>query len=185
MYRRVKSAPAPYTSISENYKAVRRWTQKVDLFSKKYIIIPINEQSVPLICLPLFRPILTNSVLCDSAIIGISRSSSTQPRSFEKSSSQYRISAERERKLDIRSEDSTRRQKLLNKAQSMLDLLESPTRWILIQASSQGVRTSNEQFTVLLQLDHNRLIVDLSSIPISVVRTYRTMRRMPPPSLAN
>ena len=30
-------------SKEEGYKSVRKWTTKVDLFSKKYIVVPINE----------------------------------------------------------------------------------------------------------------------------------------------
>ena len=32
--------------LPESYQSVRKWTGKVDLFSKKYVIIPINEKSV-------------------------------------------------------------------------------------------------------------------------------------------
>jgi Ulp1 family protease len=32
------------SSLEEGYKSVRKWTSKVDLFKKKYIIVPINEQ---------------------------------------------------------------------------------------------------------------------------------------------
>ncbi|KAF9221583.1 hypothetical protein BS17DRAFT_711215, partial [Gyrodon lividus] len=28
----------------EGYQSVRKWTSKVDLFSKKYVIVPINEK---------------------------------------------------------------------------------------------------------------------------------------------
>ena len=31
-------------SMEEGYNSVRRWTSKIDLFSKKIIIIPINEK---------------------------------------------------------------------------------------------------------------------------------------------
>lgn len=33
-------------SPEEGYQSVRKWTSKVDLFSKKYIIVPINEKWV-------------------------------------------------------------------------------------------------------------------------------------------
>ncbi|KAF8546883.1 hypothetical protein OG21DRAFT_1425941 [Imleria badia] len=33
----------------DGYNSVRKWTSKVDLFTKKYIIVPINEKYVPLL----------------------------------------------------------------------------------------------------------------------------------------
>lgn len=39
MVRHVCSKMDPYT-------AVRKWTQKIDLFSKKFVVVPINEQYV-------------------------------------------------------------------------------------------------------------------------------------------
>lgn len=30
----------------DQYAAVRKWTQKFDLFAKRFVIIPINEQCV-------------------------------------------------------------------------------------------------------------------------------------------
>ncbi|THV05196.1 cysteine proteinase, partial [Dendrothele bispora CBS 962.96] len=33
-------------SLEENYQSVSRWTSKIDLFKKKFIIVPINEASV-------------------------------------------------------------------------------------------------------------------------------------------
>lgn len=35
-----------YSSIEEGFQSVRKWTSKTDIFSKKYIIIPINEKYV-------------------------------------------------------------------------------------------------------------------------------------------
>ncbi|KAA1469790.1 hypothetical protein DENSPDRAFT_773771 [Dentipellis sp. KUC8613] len=32
------------TKKQEGYQSVRKWTSKIDLFQKKYIIVPINEQ---------------------------------------------------------------------------------------------------------------------------------------------
>ncbi|KAI0755307.1 hypothetical protein C8Q80DRAFT_1094338, partial [Daedaleopsis nitida] len=32
-------------NVSETYSSVRKWTSKVDIFKKKYIIVPINEKS--------------------------------------------------------------------------------------------------------------------------------------------
>jgi len=32
------------SSIEEGYNSVRKWTSKFNLFEKKYIIVPINEQ---------------------------------------------------------------------------------------------------------------------------------------------
>ncbi|KAI6129759.1 hypothetical protein EDD16DRAFT_1471123, partial [Pisolithus croceorrhizus] len=31
-------------NVEEGFQSVRKWTAKVDLFSKKYIIVPINEK---------------------------------------------------------------------------------------------------------------------------------------------
>lgn len=31
-------------SKAEGYASVRKWTQKFDIFKKKYIIVPINEK---------------------------------------------------------------------------------------------------------------------------------------------
>ena len=31
---------------ADSYQSVRKWTTKFDLFKKKYIIVPINEQYV-------------------------------------------------------------------------------------------------------------------------------------------
>ena len=28
--------------VAENYKSIKRWTRKVDIFEKDYLIIPIN-----------------------------------------------------------------------------------------------------------------------------------------------
>jgi Ulp1 family protease len=33
-------------SFEQGYNNVRKWTAKFDLFSKKYIIVPINEKYV-------------------------------------------------------------------------------------------------------------------------------------------
>lgn len=33
-------------SVKEGYDSVRKWTSKIDIFSKKYIVVPINEQYV-------------------------------------------------------------------------------------------------------------------------------------------
>ena len=33
-------------SVENSYAKLRRWTAREDLFSKKYIVIPINEQCV-------------------------------------------------------------------------------------------------------------------------------------------
>jgi len=44
-----------FTKLTENsgrksmdYKAVQRWTSKIDIFSYDYIVVPINEQYVKL-----------------------------------------------------------------------------------------------------------------------------------------
>ena len=37
-------SPSPCTSKRAGYESVRKWTSKVDVFSKKYLVIPINEQ---------------------------------------------------------------------------------------------------------------------------------------------
>jgi hypothetical protein len=34
-----------------DYNSVKKWTSKIDLFKKKFVIVPINEQYVPLSCL--------------------------------------------------------------------------------------------------------------------------------------
>ena len=31
-------------SIEAGYQTIRKWTTNVDIFSKKYVIVPINEQ---------------------------------------------------------------------------------------------------------------------------------------------
>ncbi|RDX50208.1 hypothetical protein OH76DRAFT_1332369, partial [Lentinus brumalis] len=31
-------------NVADTYASVRKWTSKVDIFSKKYIIVPINEK---------------------------------------------------------------------------------------------------------------------------------------------
>jgi len=36
--------PLPCTSKRAGYESVRKWTSRVDVFSKKYLIVPINEQ---------------------------------------------------------------------------------------------------------------------------------------------
>ncbi|KAI0695754.1 hypothetical protein C8T65DRAFT_584023, partial [Cerioporus squamosus] len=33
-------------NVADTYASVRKWTSKVDIFSKKYIIVPINEKYV-------------------------------------------------------------------------------------------------------------------------------------------
>lgn len=33
-------------SFEEGYQSVRKWTQKFDLFEKKYLVVPINEKYV-------------------------------------------------------------------------------------------------------------------------------------------
>jgi Ulp1 family protease len=35
-----------HSSLEEGYQSIRKWTLKVDLFKKKYIIVPINEKLV-------------------------------------------------------------------------------------------------------------------------------------------
>ena len=35
-----------FSSIDEGYDSVRKWTSKFDIFSKKHIIVPINEKCV-------------------------------------------------------------------------------------------------------------------------------------------
>ena len=35
-----------FSSIDEGYDSVRKWTSKFDIFTKKYIIVPINEKCV-------------------------------------------------------------------------------------------------------------------------------------------
>lgn len=37
-------------SPEDGYKSVRKWTSKFDIFTKKYIIVPINEK-----CASMFR----------------------------------------------------------------------------------------------------------------------------------
>ncbi len=44
-YRRFRNSKSA-NSIKEGYEGVRKWTSKIDIFSKKYIIIPINEKYV-------------------------------------------------------------------------------------------------------------------------------------------
>ncbi|KAI0669163.1 hypothetical protein C8Q78DRAFT_198943 [Trametes maxima] len=60
--------------ISEAYPSVRKWTSKVDIFSKKYIIVPINEKyafaSVRSYC-------VQETSYLPLAFIGTSQSSST------------------------------------------------------------------------------------------------------------
>ena len=34
-------------SVEEGFTSLRKWTAKVDIFKKKYIVVPINEQYVP------------------------------------------------------------------------------------------------------------------------------------------
>jgi Ulp1 family protease len=31
-------------SIDEGYQSVRKWTSRLDIFSKKFLIVPINEK---------------------------------------------------------------------------------------------------------------------------------------------
>lgn len=41
----VCSCPAlTHTSKQAGYESVRKWTSRVDIFSKKYLVVPINEQ---------------------------------------------------------------------------------------------------------------------------------------------
>ena len=38
------STHIPDVSKKEGYQSVRKWTSKFDLFKKKYLVVPINEQ---------------------------------------------------------------------------------------------------------------------------------------------
>jgi hypothetical protein len=42
----------PKERVEEGYLNVRKWTSKIDLFKKKYIIVPINEKYGPLLFAP-------------------------------------------------------------------------------------------------------------------------------------
>jgi len=40
----VTGLPPLCASKRAGYESVRKWTSRVDVFSKKYLIVPINEQ---------------------------------------------------------------------------------------------------------------------------------------------
>jgi len=35
-----------FGSLDQGYQSVKKWTSRVDIFSKKYIVVPINEKWV-------------------------------------------------------------------------------------------------------------------------------------------
>jgi hypothetical protein len=48
----LKSATKPLRSQQQGYANVQKWTSKVDIFKKKYLIVPINEKWVTSLCTP-------------------------------------------------------------------------------------------------------------------------------------
>lgn len=66
---------------SDAYQSVRRWTSKFDLFKKKFVVIPINEQYVrrQKRCIHEVEELIWS--LITAACTGTSPSSSTQARS--------------------------------------------------------------------------------------------------------
>ena len=48
LYVRRRSQALNACSVEAGYASVRKWTSKINIFQKKYLIIPINEKYVPL-----------------------------------------------------------------------------------------------------------------------------------------